>query len=252
MPDRDSYAPGTPSWVDIGSTDLDKTHAFYTGLFGWQRQDAGPPEQTGGYGFYMQRDRMVAGYGPSQTEGVWWSLYIDVVDADATAGLVAANGGAEVVGPMDVMAAGRMAIFTDPQGAVFSVWQAGEHHGCQIANEPGAFSWNELLTTDIKAASAFYEPVLGWGQKNGPDADYYEWTVGGEVVCGGMNKPPQMPAEVPPHWNIYFGSADVDAAVTQVDKLGGVVLAPPFDVPDVGRMATVAGPLGETFSLFQY
>ena len=252
MADRDSYEPGTPSWVHIGSTDLDATHAFYTGLVGWQRQDAGPPKETGGYGFYLQRGRMVAGYGPSQSDGVWWSLYIGVADADATAVRVSSNGGNAIVPPMDVMSAGRMAVFTDPQGAVFSVWQPGDHKGAQVVNEPGAFSWNELLTNDIKAAAAFYEPVFGWGQKNGPDADYYEWTVGDDVVCGGMNKPPQMPAEVPPYWNIYFGTSDVDTAVRPVEALGGHVLAPPFDVPDVGRMATVAGPLGETFSLFQF
>src|SRR5689334_5002567 len=142
MPDRDSYAPGTPSWVDIGSTDLDKTHAFYTGLFGWEREDAGP--DSGGYGFYTMRGRHVAGYGPAQGGGVWWSLYISVPDAQITADLVASNGGTWLVEPMDVMEAGRMGVFTDPQGAAFSIWQPKATAGAQIVNEPGAFSWNEL------------------------------------------------------------------------------------------------------------
>src|SRR6476619_777651 len=104
--ERDKYAAGTPSWVDIGSPDLDTTHAFYTGLFGWDRQDAGPVEETGGYGFYTKGGKLVAGYGPAQAPGVWWSTYMSVDDADATAGKVELNGGATIMAPMQVMEAG--------------------------------------------------------------------------------------------------------------------------------------------------
>ena len=199
MSERSSYAAGTPSWVDIGSTDLDKTHAFYTGLFGWGRQEAGPPEETGGYGFYTLRDKLVAGYGPAQDPngGVWWTTYVDVDDADKIAEAVTAHGGSVLAPPMDVMTAGRMAVFSDPFGAAFAVWQPGEHHGAQIVNEAGALSWNELLTRDLPGARSFYQAVFGWGEKNGPDSPYSEFTVADAVVAGGMAITSDMPAQMP-------------------------------------------------------
>src|SRR5262249_47264855 len=158
------------------------------------------------------------------------------------AGKIEANGGQVIMAPMDVMAAGRMGVFTDPTGATFSIWQPGEMIGAGIVNEPGAFSWAELQTRDLAAATAFYTSVFDWTEKNGPESPYAEFQVDGNVVAGGQNIAPEMPAEVPPHWNIYFGVSDVDAAASKVAELGGTVRVPPFDVPDVGRMAVVGGP----------
>jgi predicted enzyme related to lactoylglutathione lyase len=253
MSERSSYAAGTPSWVDIGSPDLDKTHAFYTGLFGWERQEAGPPEETGGYGFYTVRGKLVAGYGPAQdpSGGVWWTTYVDVDDADKTAEAVTANGGSVLAPPMDVMTAGRMAVFADPGGAAIAIWQPGEHKGAQLVNEPGALSWNELLTRDLAGARVFYQTVFGWGEKNGPESPYAEFTVGDAVVAGAMAITPDMPAQVPAHWNVYFAVADLEGSVAKAAELGGQIRRPPFDIPDVGRAAIIGGPHNEGFSLFK-
>jgi predicted enzyme related to lactoylglutathione lyase len=250
--ERDEYSAGTPSWIDIGSTDLAVTHAFYTGLFGWKCEDAGPPELTGGYGFYTKGGKSVAGYGPAQAPGVWWTMYVSVDDAAETARKVAANGGSTMVAPMPVMEAGTMAVFADPTGAAFSVWQPGDMKGAQVVNEPGAFSWSELMTRDLPAAVKFYEAVFGWTEKNGPEAPYKEFEVLGRVVAGGQAIGPEMPAQVPPHWNIYFGASDVDAMSARAAELGGTVRVPPFDIPDVGRIAVLGGPHHEGFSLFQF
>src|SRR6188768_3987216 len=132
MPERTSYEPGTPSWVDIG-TDVEGAKAFYGALFGWDTQDAGPPEETGGYGFFMQNGWMVAGYGPQQNPGPpFWSCYVSVDDADAAAKKIEAAGGTTVMAPMDVMKAGRMGVFQDPAGALFSLWQPGQHFGAEV------------------------------------------------------------------------------------------------------------------------
>ena len=64
--------------------------------------------------------------------------------------------------PMQVMDAGSMAIFADPTGAAFSAWQAGEHIGARVCNEPDTFSWNELVSRDVEAAKPFYSSVFGW------------------------------------------------------------------------------------------
>jgi uncharacterized protein len=252
MPERSSYAAGTPSWVDIG-TDVEGAKKFYGSLFGWTTQDAGPPEETGGYGFFLKNGKVVAGYGPQMNPGPpFWTTYISVDDADATAKKVEAAGGTVVMAPMDVMAAGRMAVFQDPQGAFISAWQPGEHKGAQLANEPGAFCWNELNTRDVAGSSAFYEKAFGWKavtQTDGP-MPYTEFRLGDTTIAGMMDMPPMVPAEVPPHWLVYFAVDDTDATVKQTEKAGGAVRMPPMDIP-VGRFAVLADPQGATFAVIR-
>jgi predicted enzyme related to lactoylglutathione lyase len=246
----DRYEPGVPSWIDIGSPSPQGAADFYGALFGWDAPEA-PPE-TGGYRVAMVGDRAVAGIGEQQHPGPpVWSTYIAVENADEAVAKVLAAGGQLVVPAMDVLDVGRMAIFTDPQGAFFSVWQAGTHPGAQLVNEPGTWSWSELLTTDVEAAKAFYGEVFGWTANtagDGPTGAYTEWQVNGRSVGGMMQKPPMMPAEVPPHWGVYFAVADTDAAVERVQELGGSQLMPPMDI-EPGRFAVVADPFGGTFNV---
>ncbi len=252
MAEMQRYEPGTPSWIDIGSTDLDATHAFYTGLFGWTPEAAGPPEETGGYGFYTLRGKQVAGYGPAMAGGVWWTTYVTVADVDVTAKEVEAAGGSIIAPPMDVMQAGRMAVCVDSTGAAFSIWQPGEMIGAQLVNEPGSLCWNELATRDPEAATTFYGAVFGWGAhtSDGP-MPYVEWQRGGEggtTVGGMMPMGADFPAEVPNHWLVYFAVEDADAAAARITELGGNLMAGPMDVPP-GRMAVATGPHGEAFAV---
>ena len=254
MPERTSYAPGTPCWVDIG-TDLDAAKPFYTALFGWTTMDAGPVEETGGYGFFMKGDKMVAGYGPQQSPGPpVWATYIAVADADATAKKIEAAGGTIVMPAMDVMGAGRMAVFQDSAGGFCSIWQPGEHKGAQLANEPGAFSWNELNSRDVDASIAFYTSVFGWTyekhEMDGPISSYTEWALDGNTIGGMLPMPPMVPAEVPQFWLVYFAVADLEASLAKVQELGGTVVMPGMTV-DAGTFAIVMDPQGATLSLIQ-
>jgi predicted enzyme related to lactoylglutathione lyase len=244
-----SYDPGVPSWVDLGSPDVDKAAAFYADLFGWDVPPAN--EEMGGYRVCTIREKSVAGLSPQQNPGPpAWTTYVNVTSADDTAAAVTSNGGQVFMPPMDVMELGRMAIFADPMGAVFGIWQAGSFKGAELVNEPGAFSWNELLTTDVPASKAFYGAVFGWGATthgDGPGA-YTEWQIEGRSVGGMMEKPPQMPAEIPPNWSVYFTVVDTDAAVARITELGGAVLNPPMDI-EPGRFAVVADPTGGVFNV---
>ncbi len=78
--------------------------------------------------------------------------------------------------------------------------------------------------------------------------DYTEWQVNGRSVGGMMLKPPMMPAEVPPHWDVYFAVVDTDAAAARVAELGGSVLMPAMDI-EPGRFAVVADPTGAVFNI---
>jgi predicted enzyme related to lactoylglutathione lyase len=246
----DHYEPGVPSWIDIGSPNPQGAADFYGALFGWEAPE-GPPE-TGGYRVAMVGDRSVAGIGEQAHPGPpVWATYIAVENTDETVATVLAAGGQVIVPAMDVLDVGRMAIFSDPVGATFSVWQPGTHPGAELVNEPGTWSWSELLTTDLEASKTFYGAVFGWtvDEKGaGPTMEYTEWQVAGRSVGGMMRKPPMLPDEVPPFWAVYFAVADTDAAVARVAELGGSIMVPARDI-EPGRFAVAVDPTGAVFSV---
>jgi uncharacterized protein len=249
-----NYANGTPSWIDLGSPDPDASAKYYGDLFGWTTTEPGPVEETGGYRMFQKDGKNVAGLGPAQDpNAVYWTTYLAVDDADKTAELVGANGGMVIVPPMDVMDAGRMAIFADPTGAAFGVWQAGEHKGAEVKNEANSLVWNELITNDVERAKEFYNAAFGITNEPFPMGDAPPYTVlqvNGEGV-GGILPADQMPEGTPSHWLPYIEVADTDATVAKAESLGGSAMAPPFDVPTVGRIAVLAGPHGEFIALLK-
>ena len=248
------YAPGTPSWVDLGTPDPVAGAVFYTALFGWDIAE-GPPE-AGGYRMCMYLGVPVAGMGPQMNTDMppWWTTYITVADADETVDRVRAAGGQVFVEPMDVLDVGRMAVLCDTTGAVFSVWQPRAHRGAGRVGEPNTFCWAELATRDTAKAKAFYGEVFGWGANDSPmgASTYTEWTLSGSSVAGMMLMEGDMwPPELPAHWMVYFAVADTDASAARVRELGGTVIVPPTDIPP-GRFAVCADPQGATFSILTF
>jgi predicted enzyme related to lactoylglutathione lyase len=247
-----SYDHGVPSWIDIGVPDIAKAADFYGRLFGWEAPEGAP--ETGGYRNAVLNGHPVAGLGPQQNLDMppYWTSYVNVDSADDVAAKVTAAGGATIVAPMDVMEFGRMAIFTDPTGAAFGVWQPGTHKGAEVVNEPGAFCWTELTTTDVDAAKAFYAQVFGWANttSEGGPFPYTEFQVGGRSIAGCLPKGPHLPAEVPSHWAVYFVVADLDAALGTVKDLGGQILMPGMDSP-AGRFAAVTDDQRGAFNIIQ-
>lgn len=246
MAERTSHAPGTPSWVDLGSPDAAAAAAFYSGLFGWDAE-MDPRPEAGGYGLFRLRGKSVAGLGPQMNPDMppYWTVYVTVTDADDTLAKVAEAGGAVVMGPMDVFDAGRMGVIRDAVGSFISIWQPGTMIGAELVNEPGTFGWNELSTTDLPAATAFYQAVFGWGLEPHASSDQASiFTVDGQVVCGAHAAGPgEFPA-----WSAWFGSDDVDATAVKATELGGKVLMPPTDM-DFGRGTVIADPQGAAFGV---
>lgn len=253
MPVRTAYAPGTPSWVDIG-TDVDAAVPFYTGLFGWTAQSLG--EEAGGYGFFLKDGKQAAGFGPQQNPGPpVWSTYVTVADAEAAATAVTTAGGTVVMPPMDVMTAGRMAVCVDPQGGFFSVWEPRDNIGCEVVNEPGAFCWAELDSRDVDGSKAFYGAVFGWTAEthdmpDSPMGSYTEFALDGTTIAGMLAMPPMVPAEVPTFWLVYFAVDDCDTAVARAEELGGTLVMPPMEVP-AGRFALLQDPQGAMFCVIR-
>lgn len=249
----ETYAHGVPSWVDFSSPDLDASRAFYSGLFGW---DVPPgPAEAGGYSIAMIDGKPVAGIGPQMNPAMppGWMTYVNVDSADDVAAKVKAAGGQTYAEPMDVMDVGRMAVFADTAGAVFGIWQAGTHKGAAVANEPNTYCWSELVTTDTDGAKKFYADVFGWGEETHGETSvgaYTEWKLGGNSIGGMMRKPEMMPAEVPPHWAVYFAVTDCDAMAAKIAELGGTVMVGPMDI-EPGRMAVAIDPQGGPVNILQ-
>ncbi len=248
------FVPGAPNWVDLGTTDVDSAVTFYSAVFGWQFQSAGP--EAGGYGMFTLDGKTVGAAGPltEQAAAPSWTIYFHAPDANATAAAVKQAGGAVRAEPFDVFSAGRMAQFTDPTGALFAVWQPGETVGLEAVNDPGTLCWTELHTADPAAAKAFYHAVFGWVTQDAPMGDF-SYTViqpagGGDKSSQGGIVPLNLEmsaADTSSRWLPYFEVADCDAAVAAATQGGGTVIVPAADVPGVGRFATLTDPAGVTF-----
>ncbi len=253
MPTRDSYAQGTPNWVDLQTTDQAAAKAFYGGVFGWSYDDQ-PMEGDAVYSLAKLGDENVAAIAPQSPELAaagappMWNTYLAVDSADEAAAKVGPAGGTVAMEPFDVMDAGRMAFVLDPSGAPVAFWQAGQHIGATLVNEPGTVVWNELIT-DNPAVVSFYERVLGVTTATAEmgEGKYTMFQVAGREVGG--TTPPMMEG-VPNHWHVYFSVADADASAAKIQELGGSVMVAPFDTP-IGKMAVVTDPQGAVFSLFQ-
>jgi len=246
------WDPGTPCWVDLMTPDQEAAREFYSALFGWQI-DVGP-EETGHYGMASLRGHSVAGIGGmmGMEHPPVWNTYLATADVDATCKAAEAAGASIAAPPMDVMEFGRMAFVQVPGGGVFGLWQAGTHNGSGLANEPGAYCWNEFMTRDYETGKSFYGEVFGYTftEIGGDDFQYSMIELDGQTVGGLGVLPAEVPAHVPPHWRVYFEVENTDAAVARIVELGGSVQRPPADMP-YGRHADVADPQGAMFSVIK-
>lgn len=255
MPERTSYEPGTPSWVDLGTPDADAAKRFYGSLFGWEAEDAGPGEETGGYAFFTLDGRRVAGVMQQQGEGQppAWSTYVSTDDVDGVVERAEAAGATVMAGPMDVMDAGRMAFLAHPGAGMLGAWQPASHTGAEVVNEPGSLAWNELHTRDLEGAKAFGQSVFGWtaDEQDFGGMPYAIVKVGEPGVAGMTGMPPGVPDDVPAHWLSFFAVEDCDASVATAQELGGSVTMPPMDAEGVGRFAILADVHGAQFGVIR-
>ena len=273
MPERDGYIAGVPCAVDTSHPDPEAAIGFYGGLFGWEFEDVMPPQSERRYFVARLRGLDVAAVGSTLEGGpqtAMWNTYFWVDSADETVSRVRDAGGGVVSEPVDVPPdAGRTAVFTDPEGALFRVWQANENRGAQLVNEPGSLNLNGLNTHDLGGAKAFYGSVFGWRtidvngfemwalpgfgdflERDSPDLRKQmveaEAPEGFEDVVGSINPIADDQPDTPAHWSVTFAVDNADATAAKAAELGGNVIVPPFDAPWV-RMTVIADPQGATF-----
>lgn len=248
MPTRETGWPaGTPCWVDYGAADVDAARSFYTEVLGWT-YTGGEPEY-GGYLTCQARDLPAAGMGPQMdpSDPPRWTTYFASDDADAGAARIAEAGGTIVVEPMTVGPMGRMVIAQDPQGNPFGLWQAGEHTGARIYNEPGSLVWNDAAVQDIKAAQDFYSAVFGFHFDEIEEMGGYATFAIDDRLLGGLGG---VQPGAPTGWATCFSVASTDDAVAVIEQGGGKVTMAAQDTP-YGRFAVVEDPWGAPFSVMQ-
>jgi predicted enzyme related to lactoylglutathione lyase len=251
MPEVTKYEPGNFCWPELVTSDADGAKKFYGGLFGWAAEDspAGPDMV---YTMLKKKGRSVGALYRMRPEQKGmppnWGVYIAVASADESARKAGAAGAKTFMAPFDVMDVGRMAVLQDPQGAVFSVWEARKHIGTELVGEPGTPCWAELDTNDPAAAEKFYTAVFPWKAKKSPE--YTEWQLGDKSI-GGMMKIPKEWGPVPPNWLVYFMVEDVDASTEKAKQLGASPMVPPTDIPNTGRFSVVKDPQGAVFAVFK-
>ncbi|MFG2747387.1 VOC family protein [Streptomyces xanthophaeus] len=245
--------PGTPCWASLMVHGLGTTEDFYADLFGWEYVPG--PEQLGPYVRALLDGQEVAGIGempPDRHLPVAWTTYLATDDADATAEAIRSCGGTVAVGPLDAGIAGRVAICSDPLGAIFGIWQAETRLGTQLHSAPGTPVWNELITQDTSTVGKFYEHVFGHeAQTHGAaseEFDYLTLRLEGRPVAAVRGVGRSLPHDRGPHWMAYFEAEDPDSAAARVVALGGRVVEPPREGP-IGRQVTVADPEGAVFTL---
>ncbi|UQA92644.1 VOC family protein [Streptomyces halobius] len=245
--------PGAPCWVSLLAHSLSATQEFYGALFGWEFRPG--PQHLGPYCRAYLDGREVAGVGelaPDRQLPVAWTTYLASDDADATAEQIRSCGGTVGVGPLDADDAGRMAIASDPQGAIFGIWQGKSMPGTTLSGEPGTPVWNELVTQETDAVGPFYEHVFDFEAEPvvSADFDYLTLHLKGRAVAGIHGVGNALLRDRGPHWMTYFGVSDTDAATRRIGELGGHVLRPARDSAH-GRLATVADSEGAVFTIIQ-
>jgi predicted enzyme related to lactoylglutathione lyase len=240
-------------WQELNVQDTAAAAAFYSKVVGWHTQvPPGMPDYTmftaGGGAGVGGLQKLAANARPH------WLPYLGAQDVDETATAAVRLGAKLLKAPFDLQTGGRIALLSDPQGAVF-----GLHHSSQPGpapadpTKPGQFSWQELATTDYEAAFKFYAELFGWQVLDrmtmGPSNVYLIFGWDGQQQ-GGIYKPSKPGTAT--QWLPYATVTDIEATVATVAKAGGQVVHGPVPVPGGGRIAQLLDVGGALFAVHSF
>jgi predicted enzyme related to lactoylglutathione lyase len=243
------YTPGTPTWVELRSPDVEASAAFYRELFGWKASEEKP---FSGSRIFSSGGAIVAGIrlllGTQLSPQ--WITYVSTDDQAQTVNR-AQDAGAKVVTETGRDEAIGMILLQDVVGAVFGVFQNDRFGGAQAFNQPISLTFNLLMTRQVHAAKRFYSKVFGWEPRDreigGMAFTYFFQGVRGVAGVMAMNE--RWPQATPSYWQVSFAVEDADTLASRALELGGKaqsVITTPF-----GRSALLTDPHGATFSISQ-
>lgn len=244
---------GLFAWYDLMTTDERITNPFYGDLFGWEfSADARPDD---GYRMVNFENQGFSGVMPwkSAMNKSYWMGYVQVTGLEERVSRARDLGANVIIELIEIPGVGRFAVLDDPTGAPFYLYETVpelrvKHSGYDRGN--GHIIWNELITTDIVSAAAFYREIAGWtlAPMSDDPTPYTVAKVEGKPVAG-LFQPNQPPAGSA--WIISVSTSNIDATLAKAVKLGGGVVHAPNTVPGIGRTAWAADPTGGVFGLMQ-
>ncbi|MFG2876263.1 VOC family protein [Streptomyces sp. NPDC048337] len=253
------FPEGAPCWVDAMFKDVEGAKSFYSEVLGWTFGEAA--SEFGNYTQAYSGGKAVAAVVPPMPGAdapSQWCLYLASPDVAATAEKIKAAGGELLMEPMQVGTFGSMAIAKEPSGAVFGVWQPGDHKGFEKLGESGSYAWAEFFSRDVQKVDAFLPQVFPYATQqmdmgDSPEAegmDYKIYSLGGKEnpVLGRMNMGSDFPPEIPSYIQVFFGVDNCDEAVAKAKKLGGTLHFGPMDSP-FGRFAAMTDQQGAAFAV---
>lgn len=245
---------GTPIWYELMTTDADAAQEFYADVVGWSIARA-DMAGTGDYRIFTASDGQGTGGLMTLPDGApmkpGWFGYVGVDDVDATAEKLQQLGGSVHMGPQDIPGVGRFAFVADPQGMNFYIMRGESSQDSQAfaVTAPGHCGWNELVTSDHKAALAFYGELFDWENPEtmpmGEMGDYafidhHGTRIGATMTAG---------AGWPTRWSYYFNVPSIDAAKARLETAGGTVTQGPHEVPGGMHVVLATDPQGAAFAL---
>jgi uncharacterized protein len=240
------HAPGEPCWVTLATVDPQAVVPFYQRLLGWNATWADGAAE-------MSLDaKPVAWIAPVAGGVPGWLTHIAVDDVERSIARAVGAGGSVLVAPT---AAGDghlgRAELTDSAGARFAIRHPPERPTSSNAGQPGTFAWGELITDDVAASTAFYQAVFGWTltESEGP-LQRREWQLAGCSISGLLPRPPAMPVEIAPYWDVYFAVQNAAASAAIATTNGATQLLAPTPI-ELGTIAVFADPVGAVFTLLQ-
>jgi hypothetical protein len=252
--DPTPHLPGKFVWFEHVSNDLSRARAFYEPLFGWHVE----PMPMGGalpYSMIMLGANGIGGLRPAEA-GMpnHWISYQSTKDVDAAHAAAVKAGAKSMLPPTDFPPVGRGAGLLDPTGAAFCLWKSANGDVPDAEQTPpGGWVWNELWTTDAKAALAFYERAFGYSHDvmdMGEQGSYFILKGPDGKQRGGLMQS-TMPG-VPSMWLPYVHVADCDASTEKARSLGAKkVVVPPTDIPGIGRFAVLLDPLDAAVAMIK-
>ena len=239
---------GSFCFAELHTANVEGAKRFYGDLLGWTTADS----PADGYTMFQVDGKDVAGLRRVEQSASRWIPFLSVPSADAVSAKALQLGAAVVTPAADTRNLARTAVLRDPAGGLLGLWEARDHQGAALLDEPGSLWWAELLTREVAVAKTFYSNLLGWRAvdtlKYG--IRYSVFKAGDESLAGLLPIGADWGA-VSPYWQVLFAVEDCDALVTRAKTAGGSLVFGPNDVPNAGRAAIVSDPHDAVFVLMQ-
>jgi predicted enzyme related to lactoylglutathione lyase len=247
--EREEAAVGQQvAYFEVGSRDKQQLMKFYGELFGWRLQEIaeGYTLVDTGAGSGIN-----GGLGRSSDGTPWVSFYVATDDPQAKLDQAVSMGGTTVVPVTEIPNTGRFAMFSDLDGNLVGIVEAGGAiGGSPSAGDGVAVDWFEVLGSNAERTQRFYCDLFGWTTSDAGFTGYRlvdtksgEGSIGGGLGGGGEAG----------NWaTVYANVPDVEAALSKAESLGGTRVYGPEQVDDHMRTGALRDPAGNVFGVYEH